>query len=250
MDLNHSVKVLIAEKNIIVCNFYLFFRLILNKGRYLTKRNLFEEYKMEDFKKMKISEEKETDGIGSMEKMASLPINQGMSSPQSLGYEGGRGKQLADLFGGGGLDKRNEKASIEMTCSKESKVDVGHNGMSQDISKKNYKKEIGKLWKRVTNLEEQLNAMQNNNEKVERCYDSYNSKAISRSQMATWIIEAIKQGNRDFGVSKSYLKKYLSEVNGMPNNAYYIRKLNTVLTLGIDEKRLMFDKVHSLYKLV
>ena len=96
----------------------------------------------------------------------------------------------------------------------------------------------------------QLNAMQNNNEKVERCYDSYNSKAISRSQMATWIIEAIKQGNRDLGVSKSYLKKYLSEVNGMPNNAYYIRKLNTVLTMGIDEKRLMFDKVHSLYKLV
>ena len=31
MDLNHSVKVLIAEKNLIVCNSYLFFRLILKK---------------------------------------------------------------------------------------------------------------------------------------------------------------------------------------------------------------------------
>ena len=75
------------------------------------------------------------------------------------------------------------------------------------------------------------------------------SRSIHKHEMALWVLEAIEKGNGKFGVSRCFIRKYLCECFGMPENTYYYRKLSTVLGKGIAENKLLFDKVHQLYKL-
>lgn len=148
------------------------------------------------------------------------------------------------------IDKNNKQnemlgEKVEVDCGDGG--NVGLKEMSLEVCKETEKYDLEALWEKVKNLEKQFDALRKTNEKQ---VPREQTKVISRSQMASWIIEAIKHGNREFGVSKSFLKKYLCEVHSMPNNSYYVRKLNSMLAYGIDEEKLYYDKLHQLYKLI
>ena len=128
---------------------------------------------------------------------------------------------------------------IEEGCGKEKAVDKT---CEEEIGEKkpmDMKAKLDELEQRVVLLESLVTAGGSKS----------GSRVISRKEMAKWVVKAIKEGDSFLGVSKCYIRKYLCEYFSMPQNSYYFRKLNNILSVGVEEKSLHYDRMHQLYKI-
>ena len=72
---------------------------------------------------------------------------------------------------------------------------------------------------------------------------------ISKENMLKMITEAIASGHAQYGVSRSYIRKYLSDKYEVPGTTHYNKKLNFLLHRGLEDKVFVFDPVHQLFKM-
>lgn len=72
---------------------------------------------------------------------------------------------------------------------------------------------------------------------------------IRKETMVEMIRKAISQGSPTFGVSRSFIRKVLTDENHLTMSGYYSKKMNNVLQSGVDSGVLLYDSAHQLYKL-
>ena len=139
----------------------------------------------------------------------------------------------------GAIDGNGGVKNMEEISSEEVK-EVEQTCVSETGGSKNLEAKLIELETRVEQLESMVTAGGS----------KHGVRVITRKEMARWVMEAISKGDSLFGVSKCFIRKYLCEYHSLPQNNYYFRKLNTILSIGVEEKSLEYDKMHQLYKLV
>ena len=75
-------------------------------------------------------------------------------------------------------------------------------------------------------------------------------KGITKEQMMESILEALKFGSGEYGLAKEFLRKLVSDNLGIKihESAYYTKKFNTVVRLGIASKKFV-KHADNLYRL-
>ena len=75
-------------------------------------------------------------------------------------------------------------------------------------------------------------------------------KGITKEQMMESILEALKFGSGEYGLAKEFLRKLVSDNLGIKihESAYYTKKFNTVVRLGIASKKFV-KNADNLYRL-
>lgn len=77
------------------------------------------------------------------------------------------------------------------------------------------------------------------------------SRGISKETMLHSIIEAIKTNRNNYGVSKHFIKKYVSDLLGINvgGSQHYTKKLNVMLQFGIQQGHFVFSAADQLFRI-
>ena len=95
-------------------------------------------------------------------------------------------------------------------------------------------------------MQSRMNAME---QQIRITESATKSNWFSKADLTVKICEAIKDGNKEMGVSRSYIKKYLKVKHNLPDTPHYMRKINRCLQLGIESELFEYDRKHSLFKI-
>ena len=96
----------------------------------------------------------------------------------------------------------------------------------------------------VLNLKERVEKLENSTEEK----DEFLQKKIAKADMEKMVIDAISNGNMEYGVSKGFVKSFLMNRYKLHWSAHYQKKLSIVLHGLIDKKLIMFDTTNQLFK--
>ena len=96
----------------------------------------------------------------------------------------------------------------------------------------------------VFNLKERVERLENASEEK----DEVLQKKIAKGDMEKMVIEAISNGNTEYGVSKGFLKSFLMHRYKLHWSAHYQKKLSIDLHGLIDKKMILFDTANQLFK--
>lgn len=72
-------------------------------------------------------------------------------------------------------------------------------------------------------------------------------KTISKSALMDMIVLVIKDGNERYGVNRSFIRKVLGDKFKIPNSSYWIKRVNQMLQLGLEQRLLEYDPSHQLF---
>ena len=74
-------------------------------------------------------------------------------------------------------------------------------------------------------------------------------RSVSKSELMQMVWNAIGSGSHDYGVNRSFVRKFLADRYDVPMTPNYIKRINNVLQMGVDVGQFAYDSRHGLFLL-
>ena len=116
-----------------------------------------------------------------------------------------------------------------------------------DQNPRNLVARIEHLELRLAIYERKVEALANVSARKKRNREKQES-AISRSDLERYVIEAVKHGAGEYGVSKPYIRKYMKEKCSVGDTRQIRRRLNKVLKEKVMKRAMELDDTNTFYK--
>ena len=75
------------------------------------------------------------------------------------------------------------------------------------------------------------------------------TKPISKADLLEMINTAIDSGSKEYGVNRSFIRKFLADRFGVPQTPHFAKRINKVLSVNVERGNLILDAAHGLFLL-